>query len=94
MANNDQIVLETILRQSKQEQFPEEQISDRDFFNWFVSEQIMKDYELSYDEINEGIVDNGGDIQIFAKIEKFDAVENIDEILEQSDGLIKEILGL
>ena len=61
MANNDQIVLETILRQSKQEQFPEEQISDRDFFNWFVSEQIMKDYELSYDEINEGIVDNGGD---------------------------------
>ncbi len=61
MANNDQIVLETILRQSKQEQFSEEQISDRDFFNWFVSEQIMKDYELSYDEINEGIVDNGGD---------------------------------
>ncbi len=34
------------------------------------------------------IVDNGGDVQLFAKIEKFDAVENIDEILEFSDGIM------
>ncbi len=34
------------------------------------------------------IVDNDGDVQLFAKIEKFDAVENIDEILEYSDGLM------
>lgn len=30
----------------------------------------------------------GGDVQIFAKIEKFDAVENIDEIIEASDGIM------
>ncbi|MDD5716197.1 MAG: pyruvate kinase [Sulfuricurvum sp.] len=30
----------------------------------------------------------GGHVQLFAKIEKFDAVENIDEILEHSDGLM------
>ncbi len=30
----------------------------------------------------------GGDTRLFAKIEKFDAVENIDEILETSDGLM------
>jgi pyruvate kinase len=30
----------------------------------------------------------GGDVQLFAKIEKFDAVENIDEILRHSDGLM------
>jgi pyruvate kinase len=30
----------------------------------------------------------GGDVELFAKIEKFDAVENIDEILEHSDGLM------
>lgn len=30
----------------------------------------------------------GGDVQLFAKIEKFDAVENIDEILCHSDGLM------
>ena len=34
------------------------------------------------------IVDNDGEVQLFAKIEKFDAVENIDEILEYSDGLM------
>ncbi len=32
--------------------------------------------------------DNGGWTQLIAKIEKFDAVENIDEILEVSDGLM------
>ena len=61
MSNNDQIVLETIIKQSKDEQFPDVSISTTEFFNWFVSEQLMKDFELSYDEINEGIVDNGGD---------------------------------
>ncbi|BAI80816.1 pyruvate kinase [Deferribacter desulfuricans SSM1] len=30
----------------------------------------------------------GGDIPVFAKIEKFDAVENIDEIVEISDGIM------
>ncbi len=30
----------------------------------------------------------GGDVQLYAKIEKFDAVENIDEILRHSDGLM------
>ncbi len=32
--------------------------------------------------------DNGGTQDLIAKIEKFDAVENIDEILEQSDGIM------
>ncbi|MDR0666617.1 MAG: pyruvate kinase [Campylobacteraceae bacterium] len=31
---------------------------------------------------------NGGSAHIFAKIEKFDAVENVDDILEVSDGLM------
>lgn len=30
----------------------------------------------------------GGEVQLFAKIEKFDAVENIDEILRHSDGIM------
>jgi len=30
----------------------------------------------------------GGEVQLFAKIEKFDAVENIDEILRNSDGVM------
>jgi len=31
---------------------------------------------------------NGGKVQLFAKIEKFDAIENIDAILEASDGIM------
>ncbi|MCK9256606.1 MAG: pyruvate kinase [Sulfurospirillaceae bacterium] len=34
------------------------------------------------------LLENGGNAQIFAKIEKFDAVENIDEILKVSDGIM------
>ncbi|WP_373000048.1 pyruvate kinase [Sulfurimonas sp.] len=34
------------------------------------------------------INDNNGRVQLYAKIEKFDAVENIDAILENSDGLM------
>lgn len=34
------------------------------------------------------IKDNNGDTQLFAKIEKFDAVENIDAILKESDGIM------
>jgi pyruvate kinase len=34
------------------------------------------------------ISDNNGRVQLFAKIEKFDALENIDAILEASDGLM------
>ena len=36
----------------------------------------------------EIIASHGGSVQLFAKIEKFDAVENIDEILEVSDGIM------
>ena len=34
------------------------------------------------------VEDNKGRVQLFAKIEKFDAIENIDAILEVSDGLM------
>lgn len=39
-------------------------------------------------QAREIIKDFGGDVSIFAKIEKFDAVENIDKILHVSDGLM------
>ncbi|BAF71396.1 pyruvate kinase [Sulfurovum sp. NBC37-1] len=36
----------------------------------------------------EVITSNGGSVQLLAKIEKFDAIENIDAILEASDGIM------
>lgn len=39
-------------------------------------------------QAREIITKNNGRVQLYAKIEKFDAVENIDEILEASDGIM------
>ncbi|MHC3993263.1 pyruvate kinase [Thiomicrolovo sp. ZZH C-3] len=46
--------------------------------------QTAKDMEDVRDEVER----HGGKTQLIAKIEKFDAVENIDAILEASDGLM------
>jgi hypothetical protein len=59
MKNNNQIILETLISQNREEKYPE--LNEDAYFNLFVSEQIMKDFELSYDELEEGIVDNSGD---------------------------------
>ncbi|WP_423819262.1 hypothetical protein V5739_00785 [Salinimicrobium sp. TIG7-5_MAKvit] len=59
MADNNQIVLQTLIEQNRRELYSE--LTTDDYFHLFVTEQIMKDFELSYDEVEEGIVDNGGD---------------------------------
>ncbi|EAK9964369.1 pyruvate kinase [Campylobacter jejuni] len=40
------------------------------------------------DEVREILAQNNAKISIFAKIEKFDAVENIDEIIKSSNGIM------
>ena len=59
MSNNEQVMLETILDQKRNEL--DSSLSKNSFFEIFAAEQILKNFELSYDEIIEGIVDNGGD---------------------------------
>ena len=59
MSTNQQIILETLLEQQKASLA--DTLSDDDYFHLFVTDQILKNYELSYDETDEGIVDNGGD---------------------------------
>lgn len=59
MSSNQQIILTNLLQQQKQIQ--DASLSDDSFFHIFVTEQVLKNYELSYDELQEGIVDNGGD---------------------------------
>lgn len=59
MATNDKIILDEILKARQAEIAP----SDRpaDYFELFASEQILKDFDLSYDEIESGLVGDGGD---------------------------------
>lgn len=59
MTNNQQIILNTLLHQQRSDLDPT--IKEDDYFNLFVTEQVLKNFGLSYDELQEGIVDNGGD---------------------------------
>lgn len=55
---NDKIILDEILESQRAERAPH--MKSNKFFEVFVAEQLLKDYELSYDEIEPGLVDGGG----------------------------------
>jgi hypothetical protein len=59
MSSNDLILLNQLLKQRINEIGPD--MAESDFFEMFSAEQVLKDYDLSYEEIQDGIVDNGGD---------------------------------
>lgn len=59
MPNNDQIVLDQILQQRKREIDPS--ADDSSFFELFTAEQVLKDFDLSYDEIESGLIGGGQD---------------------------------
>lgn len=56
---NDQTVLSTILADRKNIQAPN--LSESDWFEFVTAAEILKDFELSDDEINSGIVGCGAD---------------------------------
>ena len=59
MTNNDQIILDQVLEQQRSQRAPASGKSE--FFDMFVAEQELKDYDLSDDEIESGLVGGGGD---------------------------------
>ncbi len=59
MSANDRIILDEILKQRQQEVDPN--LAQSEFFELFTAEQILKDHDFSYDEIDSGLVDDGGD---------------------------------
>jgi len=67
---------------------------DREDILWGVENSVdfmaISFVQDAQDMINarEIVKQHGGRVQLFAKIEKFDAVENIDAILQESDGLM------
>jgi hypothetical protein len=58
MSANDKIILEQIIEQEHRERASSS--AKTDFFEIFVAEQVLKDYDLGYDEIESGII-GGGD---------------------------------
>ncbi len=59
MNDNSRKLLDTVLHQRRQERAPD--LSKQDYFEMFCAEQILKRFELSDDELQEGIVDGEHD---------------------------------
>lgn len=59
MGENDKVILEEILRQRHESYDPDASASR--FFELFSAEQILKDYDLSYDEIEYGHIGDSQD---------------------------------
>jgi AIPR protein len=59
MADNDQIILDQVLEQQRSLRAPT--LSESEFFEAFVAEQVLKDYDLSDEELESGLVGSGGD---------------------------------
>ena len=54
MTSNDLILLDTILQKAHKAQSPARK--PEEFFELFVAEQVLKDWDLSYDELESGLV--------------------------------------
>ena len=59
MSENDRIVLRAVLAEQKASKGPD--ISENDYFELFSAEHILKNFDLSYDEIQSGKVGASGD---------------------------------
>lgn len=59
MANNDVVLLEKVL-EAKRDLAPEK-LEDHEYFELFAAEQVLRDYDLSTDELLDGIVGGGDD---------------------------------
>jgi hypothetical protein len=79
MSMNDQIILEKIVEQQRAERAPG--LAASKYFELFVAEQLLKHYDLSYDEIESGLVDGGGD----GGVDGFFVFANGELVREDSD---------
>ena len=59
MPSNDKIILDEILKQHQDE--VDSDVTPSEFFELFTAEQVLKDFDLSYDEIESGLIGDGGD---------------------------------
>ena len=59
MSNNDQIILDKTLECQRKERAAH--LKPEEYFVLFVAEQLLKHFDLSYEELLSGRVDGGGD---------------------------------
>ena len=59
VSTNNQILLDRVLNQYNNEAYPE--AGSEDLFELFTAQQILKDFDLPYDELESGLVGGSGD---------------------------------
>ena len=79
MTTNSQIILDGVLKQRQTETDPDADPST--FFEFFTAQQILKDFDLSYDEIEYGLIGVGGD----GGVDSIYLLVNGDLVQEDSD---------
>jgi hypothetical protein len=79
MTSNDRIILGQVLEQQRLAIAPHLDLAD--YFELFTAAQVLKDYDLSYDEIQSGVVSGGGD----GGIDCFYALVNGELLQEDTD---------
>ena len=79
MSNNDQIILDKTLKHQRKERAAH--LKPEEYFVLFVAEQLLKHFDLSYEELLSGRVDGGGD----GGIDGFFVFVNGDLVREDTD---------
>ena len=94
MSTNHQIIVQTLVEQKHQELAPEKSLSD--FFHLFASEQILKNYDLTYDEIDAGNTDGSGDggIDGIFTFVNGELVQSLDDLLDTKKNALVELIIL
>ena len=59
MSQNDVILLNRLLEQRREEVVQD--LTDTEYFDVFTADQVLKDYDLSHDDLESGIIDGSGD---------------------------------
>ena len=94
MSTNHQIIVQTLVEQKHQEIAPEKSLSE--FFHIYATEQILKDYDLNYDEIQNGNTDGGGDggIDGIYTFVNGELIQNLQDIVDAKKNAILELIIL
>jgi hypothetical protein len=92
MSTNQQIILQTLVEQKHAELAPTTSINE--FFHLFATEQILKDYDLNYDEINRGVTEGGGDggIDGIYTFLNGELIQDVNAIMESKKNALLELV--
>ncbi|MCC8360045.1 AIPR family protein [Salinimicrobium sediminilitoris] len=92
MTSNHQIIVQTLVEQKRDELYPE--ISINDFFHIYATEQILKNYDLNYEEIEKGITEGGGDggIDGIYTFINGELIQSVDDIVDAKKNTLLELV--